>query len=130
MDFPSFLRRIPKYSHDEIDLALAEDDRDVLLFAGISAAYHDRDWSYAQDLCIRLYEHLNKTVRGNAIMGLAIIAKNQGSLDLTATEPILLRALKDPESEVRIRAEDAIREINSTLNWSIAKDKLRLQKPE
>ncbi len=130
MDFPSFLGRIPRYSHDEIALALAEDDRDVLLFAGISAAYHDPDWNYAQDICIQLYEHANKTVRGNAILGLAIIAKNHGTLDRVVTEPILLRALKDPEAEVRMRAEDSIIEINATLNWDIAKDKLRLQNPE
>jgi hypothetical protein len=130
MEFPSFLGHIPRYSHDEIDLALAEDDRDVLLFAGISAAYHDPDWNYAQDLCIQLYEHPNKTVRGNAVLGLVMIAKSRGILNRAAIEPILLRSLKDPESEVRMRAEDAIQEINETLNWNITKDKLRLQNTE
>ena len=130
MDFLSFFGHIPRYSHDEIDLALAEDDRDVLLFAGISAACHDPDWNYAQDLCVQLYDHPNKTVRGNAILGLLTIAKNQGALNRATTEPILLRALKDPESEVRMRAEDAIREINAILSWDIAKDKLSLQGPE
>jgi HEAT repeat protein len=130
MDMASFLGHIPRYSHDEISRALAEDDRDVLLFAGISAAYHDPDWSYAQDLCIKLYENPNKTVRGNAILGLVMIAKNRGTLNPVAIEPILLRALKDPEGEVRIRAKDAIREINTILNWDIAKDKLHLQNPE
>jgi hypothetical protein len=127
---PSFLGHIPRYTHDEIDLALSEDDRDVLLFAGISAAYHDPDWTYAQELCIQLYEHNNKTVRGNAILGLAMIAKNQGTLNRVEIEPTLLRALKDPEGEVRMRAEDAIREINAILEWDIAKDKLRMQNPE
>jgi hypothetical protein len=130
MEYPSFLGHIPRYSHDEISLALSEDDRDVLLFAGISAAYYDSDWDYAQDLCIQLYEHPNKTVRGNAILGLVIIAKNQDALNRAAIEPILLRAMKDPEGEVRMRAEDAIREINAILNWDIAKDKLPLQSPE
>jgi hypothetical protein len=130
MKHPLFLGHIPRYSRDEIDLALAEDDRDVLLIAGISAAYHDTDWEFAQDLCIQLYEHPNKIVRGNAILGLVMIAKNRGILNRAAIEPILLRAMKDPEGEVRMRAEDAIREINAILNWDIAKDKLRLKNPE
>jgi hypothetical protein len=130
MGLPLFLGHIPKYSHDEINFTLAEDDRDVLLIAGISAAYHDPDWTYAQDLCVQLYEHTNKTVRGNAILGLVTIARKQGALNRVATEPILLRALKDPEGEVRMRAKDAIREINAILNWDIAKDNLPLQSPE
>jgi len=127
---PNFLGHIPKYRREEIDLALAEDDRETLLFAGISAAHHDPDWKYAQNLCIRLYEHPNKTVRGNAILGLATIAKKQGSLDLITTEPILLRALRDPEGEVRMRAEDTIKEINAALNWDISKEKSQFQDPE
>jgi HEAT repeat protein len=123
MESSLYLGHIPQYSHDEIDLALVEDDRDILIFAGISSAYYDSDWIYTQDLCIRLYEHPNKTVRGNAILGLAMIARNEGRLDQDAAEPTLIRALKDPEPEVRMRAEDAIREINSVLNWSVARNK-------
>jgi uncharacterized protein involved in tellurium resistance len=130
MGLRSFFEHIPRYSHDEIDLALAGDDRDVLIFAGISSAYYGSDWKYAQDLCVRLYEHSHKTVRGNAILGLAMIAENQGRLEQDATEPTLLRALKDPEPEVRLRAEDAIREINSILNWNVGRDKLRVQDRE
>jgi hypothetical protein len=130
MGLPLFLGHIPRYTREQIDRALSEDDREVLLFAGISAATHDADWKFTQDLCLRLYEHPNKTIRGNAVLGLATVALYRGSLDREAVEPILLRALRDPELEVRLRAEDAIREINTTLNWTIAKDRLRGQDSE
>jgi hypothetical protein len=123
MSTPLFFGHIPRFTREEIDTALEEDDREVLLFAGISAATHDADWKFTQDLCIRLYEHTNKTIRGNAVLGLATVALFRGSLDRESVEPILLRALRDPEMEVRLRAEDAIREINTTLNWSIARDR-------
>jgi hypothetical protein len=121
---------IPRYTRDEIDEAFVEDDRDVLLFAGISCATHDADWKYTQDLCIRLYEHPNKTIRGNAVLGLATVALYRGTLDRETVEPVLLRALRDAEMEVRLRAEDAIREINTTLNWTIARDRLPREDPD
>lgn len=124
MGLPIFLGHIPRYTRAEIDNAISEDDRDILIYAGISAAHHDSDWKYAQDLCILLYDHPNKTVRGNAILGLSYIAHDHGNLDRDAVESILLRALRDSEEEVRIRAKDTIREINSKLSWNIAKEKL------
>jgi hypothetical protein len=124
MGLPLFLGHIPRFTREEIDTALEEDDREVLLFAGISSATHEADWKFTQDLCLKLYEHPNKTIRGNAVLALTTVALYRGTLDREAVEPILLRALRDEEMEVRLRAEDAIREINTILNWTIAKDKL------
>ena len=130
MGLPLFLGHIPRFTRQEIDTALEEDDREILLFAGISSAQHDADWKFTQDLCIRLYEHTNKTIRGNAVLGLATVAQYRGTLDRETVEPILLRALRDSEEEVRLRAEDAIREINATLHWEITKNRYPNQDSE
>jgi hypothetical protein len=48
------------------------------------------------------------------------VAIFQKKLDKRLVKPVLLRALRDPEVEVRERAADLLPEINWKLNWNIA----------
>ncbi|OGO18109.1 MAG: hypothetical protein A2Z14_13315 [Chloroflexi bacterium RBG_16_48_8] len=108
-------------------MAFSKCDRDVLIFAGISLATYDKDWKYAQDVCIKLFDYPNKTVRGNAILGLETIAHRHQTLDKSLVVPILLRGLRDREEEVRTRAKDTINRIAPILDWDIEDDLLKTE---
>jgi len=113
-------RPVPDFTDEEINIAILKDDVESLKFIAFAVGYHGKDWKYAQDICIRLSDHHNKTVRGNAMLGLFYVALFQNKLDKRLVKPILLRALRDSEDEVRERAQDAIVQINRSMKWRIA----------
>ena len=113
-------RPVPNFTDEEINIAILKDDVDSLIFIAFAVGYHGKDWKYAQDICIRLSDHHNKTVRGNAMLGLSYVALFQGELDKRLVKPILIRALHDSEDEVRERAQDAVLQINRSMKWRIA----------
>jgi hypothetical protein len=76
------------FSRDAVKAAIENNDIDILIFVSLSAATYDPDWKYAQDLCIRLSNHPNKTVRGNAILGLAYVARIHEKLEKFLVKPI------------------------------------------
>ncbi len=110
---------LPYYSEEQVEQAIQDGDLEILRLAGASFGMYNPNWKVAQDLCIRLTEHSDKTVRGNAILGLSYVARFRGKLEKHIVEPVLLRALMDPEQEVQERAQDAVSEINNFMNWRI-----------
>ena len=113
-------RPVPEFSHEQIKSAIEEDNVDLLKDIAFAAGYHSIDWKYSQDICLQLSGHSDKAVREMAVLGLFYVAIFQKRLDKRRVKPVLLRALKDSEVEVRERAEYVVPEINRALNWSIA----------
>jgi hypothetical protein len=111
---------VPDFSHEEIKSAIQRDDVDSLAQISFSIGYHCADWKYAQCVCLQLSDHPNKTVRGNAILGLSYVALFRRKLDKLLVKPVLIRGLRDSEEEVRERARDAVIEINRAMKWRIA----------
>ncbi len=112
-------RPVQPYSREEAEEAIRTNDIDTLVYVAFSTGMLGSDWKYAQDLCVRLSEHEHPIVRGNALLGLEYIARFQGKLEQQIVKPVLLRALKDPQTEVVERAKDAIAAINSYMEWRI-----------
>jgi hypothetical protein len=53
------------------------------------------DWTYAQDICLRLAEHADAAVRANACLGLAYVARTQRRLEEHLVRPgALARAIR------------------------------------
>jgi hypothetical protein len=77
----------------------------------VSLAYHDPDWRWVQDLCLRLLNDPDVGMRGIAVLCLGHLARIHGQLDLTRVLPAL-RRLRDDE-EVSARVADAIDDINT-----------------
>lgn len=113
-------RPVPEFTQEQIKSAIEEDDVDLLKDIALAVGYHSTDWKYSQDICLHLSGHSDKAVRKMAILGLFYVAIFQGKLDRRLVKPVLLRALKDPEVEVRERAEYLFPDINRALNWTIA----------
>ena len=110
---------LPRLSREQVLAAIESDDTDVLIHAALSTATNDPDWKVAQELCIRLSDHPHATVRGNAILAIGYVARSHQKPEKRLVKPILPRARRDPELDVRDRAEYAIAAVNRTMRGRI-----------
>lgn len=76
------------------------------------------DYGFAQSMCIQLLQMDDEIIRGNAVIGLAHIARRFRKLDKRVVKPYLLRELRE---NVRCRdlTVNAINDINLYLGWNI-----------
>src|SRR6476646_1386889 len=108
---------IPVLTWAEIEDAIQRDDPQELLYAVLSAALYAEDQEWAQDVCLRLAFHPHSAVRGNPILGVGHIARVHRCLDRVRVQPIIERALDDPNEYVRGHAVDAVDDIKHFLRW-------------
>jgi HEAT repeats len=94
-----------------------EDDLAALVRGVIAVALHDRDFVYAQDLCLRLARHTNFNVRGNALQAMGHLVRMHHRLDEAEVRPVLERSLHDGSEYVRSQAEEARDETTRVLGW-------------
>src|SRR5262245_8781008 len=126
--WPGQLRRsmkyepIPQMTRAEINSAILRDDSERLVYAALSAAFYVDDSHWVQNVCVRLAEHPNANVRGNAIEGFAHIARIHRSLD-ACVKPLIERAFYDEDSLVRMKAHDAADDVAHFLKWDFALEK-------
>ena len=104
---------------DRAFIARAERDDDLaaLVRGVIAVALHDRDFDYAQDLCLRLAAHNNYNVRGNALQALGHLVRLHQHLDESKVRPLLDRTLHDKSEYVRSQAEEVRVEPARLLAW-------------
>ncbi|RJE48901.1 MULTISPECIES: hypothetical protein [unclassified Dehalobacter] len=109
---------LPILTEEQIKCILESDNLDKLIILPLSIGEYHSDWKYAQDICVRLAVYPEPSVRANAILGLAYIARTKRQLEKDVVKPIVLKALRD-EKEFQWRIIDAIDDINIFLNWNI-----------
>ncbi len=98
------------------DAVLADDPielQDLVLEVALDAA--EREW--AECSCVQLARHRNAVVRGNALQGLAHLARRFGALDRNRVQRIVERGLHAQHEYVREQAEAAARDIETFLDW-------------
>lgn len=105
--------------------AIENDDIEKLRTLPIDLSYNHKNWRFIQDVCVRLSDHQDLWIRSNAVLGLAHTARFLGRLEKNVVKPVLLRALKDQESQVAGTAMDAIEDINRIMKWRIGGAKKR-----
>ncbi len=101
----------------EIEAVIAADDPEELLGVIIELALSAEDAEWAEDCCVRLAQHHDTNVRGNAVIGFAHLAERFGELDRGKVEPIIEAALADPKEYVREQAEVAKVVLSEELGW-------------
>ena len=105
------------WTEKDVETVLGRGLPDELLYVpivvGMNAADCDRMW--AEDVCLRLVDHVHFNVRGNAVLGLGHIARTCGALSAERVFPVLERALDDPHPYVRGHAESAASEVRQYL---------------
>jgi len=97
------------WTEGDVDVVLARGDPDELLYVpivlGMNAPDFERAW--VERICFQLAEHPHFNVRGNAILGLAHIARTCRELNTAVAVPLISKALTDPHEYVRAHASDA-----------------------
>ena len=116
-------QEIPVMSKAEIEAAILEDNPDELLFSVLSAALYADDRKWAESICIKLSEHQHFNVRGNAILAFGYIARKHGALEKKMVEPLIEKALQDPNKWVRGQTENAADDVEMYLGWKIKREK-------
>ena len=79
------------------------------LFIDIALAADDRVW--AESCLLRLAEHPDIDVRGNALMAFAQVSSRLGEVDRARVAPVLAAGLQDGAAHVREQAEASLDEL-------------------
>lgn len=117
---PDLIYEAPKPISDaEVIAALKKGEVDALRLIPIQLGFHHENWKFIQDVCVRLSEHSDAWVRHNSLLGLSYAARFRGRVEKNIVKPVLLRALKDIDSEVAVTAQDVIDDINLLMGWRI-----------
>ena len=94
----------PALSRPELQRQFESGSPEEVAQALVSAAFHEADWGWVQDWCIRLADHTDSNVRRVAIVSLGHIARVHRALDLGRVLPIL--ALKAKEEDLALKAKE------------------------
>ena len=110
---------IPKMTRADIEIAIRDNNLEILHIVPLSAALHSEDPVWAQEICLTLSHHSDFNVRGNAILGFGHIARIHGVLDRDRVQPIIEDGLHDAAEYVRSHAHDAAGDVEHFLKWRI-----------
>lgn len=82
------------------------DDLAALVRGTITAGLYEPDTAFAEDYCLRLTQHANFNVRGNAFQGLWHLARRAGLRDGARVRAAIEAGKKDGFDYVRGQAEE------------------------
>ena len=101
---------IPERTRQQVEAALERNEPDELLVAVLSVALGWDDVTEAEAVCLRLAEHADPNVRGNAVLG--HLARRFGRLSAEAVR-VVETAQSDESESVRGQAEAASDDVSS-----------------
>jgi hypothetical protein len=104
----------------EVFEAIRRNDIERLIMIPIELGFHHENWRFIQDISVKLSEHEDSRVRANALFGIEYAARFRGRVEKNVVKPVLLRALRDQDSQVSSRARETIEAINHLMGWNIA----------
>ena len=108
---------IPAFTKAEMQKAIAEDDIEKLIHVALFASLHYEDRSFAEEICVKLANHPNDNIRGNAIESFEHIARIDGKLNEEVIKPIITKALKEENDFVRDKSEWTRDATKQFLKW-------------
>ena len=108
-----------EYSIDEVEAAILADRVEELIQMVVSVSMYANDGAWAESVCLRLANHSNHNVRGNAILGFGHIARVHGNIENAEVEKLLKNALLDEHSYVRGQAHAAADDLDHFLGWQL-----------
>lgn len=108
---------LPEWSREEMDAVIERNDPRELCLVPLVAglAPPARDWGLA--VCIRLSEHPDEVVRGNALLGIGYLAHHFRDLPEQKIRSMIERGMNDASPWVQQRAGEATEEFSMWLKW-------------
>lgn len=120
------------WSRDDVEAVLRGSDPAQLLYVpivvGLEAPACGPEW--AEQTCVALASHGDATVRGNALLGIAHVARTCRELRSAASVRAVQSGLQDPEAYVRGHAQDARDDIEHYLKTRLDVLLSRLSGPD
>ena len=99
------------WTMQDVEAVIARDLPEELRHVPVAVSMDPPDCSWSESICLRLAEHQNFNVRGNAVLALGHLARACGSLTLDRVLPIVSAALGDQDEYVRGQAYNAASDI-------------------
>ncbi len=101
------------WTNDEVEAVMARGEPHELLYVPIMASLNAADCppGWAEGICVRLADHPDPQVRGNALMGFGHIARTGVTLDMAVVGPLLAAGRSDPDPQVKAQADEACGDI-------------------
>lgn len=112
---------IPNFNKSEMERAISENDFAKLKYVPLFASLYFEDRDFAAEVCIKLASHSDFNVRGLAIESFGHLARIDKKLDKENIKPLIEKALVDESEFVRMKADDAIDDIEFFLKWKFNK---------
>jgi len=108
--------KVSPISRSDADAAFSSGDSGRTSNALVSLAFHDADWRWVQDKCLRYIDSPFPDVRRLSIVCLGHLARIHGSLDMDEVLPVLEGLMED--AELRGVVEDTLEDIDIFINDS------------
>lgn len=111
--------RQPEYKGQQ-SLLDAIDRNDVAILPSmiIATALYEEDFEFARMACVRLSEHEDESIRGNAVLGFGHLARLFAELG-DQEIAIVKRSLNDPSDYVRQKAHSAADDLKQFLGIDV-----------
>lgn len=106
------------WDESKVEAVLARGNADELLYVPIIISLDPPDCAWSFTICQRLAAHADARVRANALLSFGHLARTCGALE-ESVRPVIEAGLRDPDEEVRFKANDAAHDINHFLGWAL-----------
>lgn len=100
-------RAIGPVTLDQAEEAFRRNDPDELRLIVVGVSLYSEDLASAEEFCLRCTQHPHHSVRGNAILGLAHLARRFRTISRPQSVDVVRCGLSDENEYVRGHANDA-----------------------
>ena len=75
--------------------AITRDDVERLRTLPIDLGFNHENWRFIQDVCVRLSEHRDPSVRSSSLLGLSYAARFRGRVEKNVVKPVRCAKILD-----------------------------------
>jgi hypothetical protein len=110
------------WTNTQVEAVLQHDDPKQVLYVpivvGMNAPDCGREW--AEEVCFRLASHPDWSIRANAMLGVAHIARTCRELNIEVASRVLICGLRDENAIVRSQAAEAVSDLQVFLGVRVS----------
>jgi hypothetical protein len=110
---------MPAYQKSEVEAAIYNDEAEELVKMVIHVSMNPDIEGWAESVCLRLSNHKDSNVRGNALLGFGHIARVIGKLESPNIRSIVSNALVEESEYVRGQAHSAAEDLQHFMGMQI-----------
>jgi hypothetical protein len=105
------------WTEADVEAVIARGDPAELLYVPLVVSHYPPGRIWAESICVRLAQHPDPNVRGNALEGFGHLARLFRALNQRVVQPLIEAGLNDSDEWVRAKAEGAAEDIEWFMGW-------------